>query len=355
MMFSFMKRILIFIYLLIFNFVFCQKDVKIAFLADVHFQDLYGSFSDNNYRGAFNPTTGKPTLLRTMDAQLHSTRIFNENYFALLAALEEIGKSGIKIVALPGDFTDDGQGYNLHGLKSVLENYQKKYGLRFFITTGNHDPVRPFSRTAGKYDFLGENGQAISILSDSSLIKSKNVQNVITKDIAETGYLEVLEVMKPFGFAPDVEDLYWATPFSDYSCENYSFKKANNASELQSRQYLIKNGVKIPDLSYVVEPVKGIWLVAVDGNVYVPQDEDGKNLSGADVGYNDIIIYKNHLISWLKKLSADAKANGKTMVVFTHYPAVDFNDGASVEIEKLLGKGKWQMKNAARKGVRGTV
>ncbi|MFY7815643.1 MAG: metallophosphoesterase, partial [Chryseobacterium taeanense] len=56
-----------------------QKPVQIAFLSDVHFQDLYGSFSDNDFKGITNPKTGKKTILRTMEAQLHSTRIFNEN------------------------------------------------------------------------------------------------------------------------------------------------------------------------------------------------------------------------------------------------------------------------------------
>jgi len=63
-----------------------QKPLQIAFLADVHFQDLYGSFSDHDFKGIPNPKTGTPTILRTMDSQLRSTRIFNENYFAFLRA-----------------------------------------------------------------------------------------------------------------------------------------------------------------------------------------------------------------------------------------------------------------------------
>lgn len=106
--------------------VFAQrKAIQIAFLADVHFQDLYGDFSDNAFRGVENPKTKKKTLLRTMDSQLRSTRIFNENYFAFLAALDDIAKRGIKIVALSGDYTDDGQAYNLRGLKRILDEYQK--------------------------------------------------------------------------------------------------------------------------------------------------------------------------------------------------------------------------------------
>src|SRR5688572_8691846 len=59
--------------------------VQVAFLSDVHLQDLFGKFSDSDYRGILNPKTWQYTLLRTMASQLHSTRIFNENYFAFIA------------------------------------------------------------------------------------------------------------------------------------------------------------------------------------------------------------------------------------------------------------------------------
>lgn len=102
-----------------------QKAVQIAFLSDVHYQDLYGSFSDHDFKGILNPETGKPTILRTMDSQLHSTRIFNENYFAFIKSLDDIALKGIKIVAMPGDFSDDGQAYNLRGLRTILAQYHK--------------------------------------------------------------------------------------------------------------------------------------------------------------------------------------------------------------------------------------
>src|SRR3954467_14554689 len=130
--------------------------VQVAFLSDVHLQDLFGKFSDNDYRGILNPKTGKYTLIRTMASQLHSTRIFNENYFAFTAALEDIAKRKIKYVALPGDYTDDGQPIHVRGLEEILDQYRKKYGIEFFITTGNHDPVGPFAQESGKEDFLGK-------------------------------------------------------------------------------------------------------------------------------------------------------------------------------------------------------
>jgi predicted MPP superfamily phosphohydrolase len=344
---SYTYSFLLFIFSL-FNINAQQKPVQIAFLADIHFQDLYGDFSDNAFKGVENPITKKKTLLRTMDSQLHSTRIFNENYFALLAALDDVAKKGIKIVALPGDYTDDGQAYNLRGLKRILDEYQKKYAIRFFMTTGNHDPVSPFLKEGGKDDFLGENGSPINIFSDQKLVKNKNRETIITRDIAMSGYIEILDELRTFGFTPSEKDLFWQTPFDNVAYKNYTFRNALKKSEYVERMYEVSPGFKVPDLSYVVEPIDGIWLLAIDGNTYIPKDEDGDpmdpdNFHGASVGYNNVLSGKKHLIDWVKKISQEAEKNNKVLIAFTHYPMLDFNDNASDDIKNLLGKNKWQL------------
>lgn len=338
----------VFLFFFSFNLKSQQKPLKIAFLADVHFQDLYGEFSDSNFKGIENPKTGKKTILRTMDSQLHSTRIFNENYFAFLAALDDIAKRNIKIVALPGDYTDDGQAYNLRGLKKVLEEYQKKYKMRFFITTGNHDPVGPFLKQGGKSDFMDENGVELSIVSNEKLIKNKDQRTVVTKDIAMSGYLEILNEMKNFGCAASEKDLFWQTPFSTVPYQQFNFKNALKDSKYSNRMYEVSPGFLVPDLSYVVEPIKGIWLMAIDGNTYIPKNSNGdlkdeNNFQGASIGYNTILTNKKHLFSWVEKVVNEAKKHNKTLIAFTHYPILDFNDNAIEEIKKLLGKDKWQM------------
>jgi predicted MPP superfamily phosphohydrolase len=344
---SYTYSFLLFIFSL-FNISAQQKPVQIAFLADIHFQDLYGDFSDNAFKGVENPKIKKKTLLRTMDSQLHSTRIFNENYFALLAALDDVAKKGIKIVALPGDYTDDGQAYNLRGLKRILDEYQKKYAIRFFMTTGNHDPVSPFLKQGGKDDFLGENGSPVNIFSDQKLVKNKNRETIITKDIAMSGYLEILDELRTFGFTPSEKDLFWQTPFDNVAYKNYTFRNALKKSEYVERIYEVSPGFKVPDLSYVVEPIDGIWLLAIDGNTYIPKDEGGDpmdpdNFHGASVGYNNVLSGKKHLIDWVKKISQEAEKNNKVLIAFTHYPMLDFNDNASDDIKNLLGKNKWQL------------
>ncbi|MBO6201036.1 MAG: metallophosphoesterase [Chryseobacterium sp.] len=323
-----------------------QKPVQIAFLSDVHFQDLYGQFSDTDFKGIINPKTGKPTILRTMDSQLHSTRIFNENYFAFLKALDDIAAKGIKIVAMPGDFSDDGQAYNLRGLHQILNRYHQKFGINFYLTTGNHDPVGPFRQDAGKADFLGEDGNPLGIYRKDNIGKISN--QIITKDIAESGYLEILDELKDFGFYPKKEDVYWSTPFDEVSFQDYSYNKALPSADYQKRMYEVSKGFSVPDLSYVVEPVKDVWMMAIDGNTYIPKDNignatDASNYKGASIGYNNVLTNKKHLIDWVKKTAEEAKKNHKTLIAFTHYPMIDFNDDATDEIKKLLGEKKWQL------------
>ena len=338
----------------VFTFFKAQKPVQIAFLSDVHFQDLYGSFSDNDFKGIINPKTGKPTILRTMDSQLHSTRVFNENYFAFLKALDDLVAKGIKIVAMPGDFSDDGQAYNLRGLHRILDQYHQKYGINFYLTTGNHDPVGPFRNDSGKDDFLGQNGSPLGIYSKENI--GKSTDKLITKDIAESGYLEILNELIDFGFYPKKEDLFWSTPFDHNSFKNYVYEKALQSADYSKRMYEVEKGFSVPDLSYVVEPLKDVWMIAIDGNTYIPKslNESPRNTSnykGAGIGYNNVLTHKKHLIQWVKKLADEAAKHHKTLIAFTHYPMIDFNDGATNEIKSLLGDKKWQLERVPQEEV----
>lgn len=349
-----MRKIIFAVSIFVVSVLSAQKPVQIAFLSDVHFQDLYGDFTDNDFKGIMNPKTGKATILRTMDSQLHSTRIFNENYFAFLKAMDDIAARGIKIVAMPGDFSDDGQAYNLRGLHHILEQYHTKYGIKFYLTTGNHDPVGPFRQDGGKDDFLNSDGTPIGIYSKENIGKIPN--QIITKDIAESGYLEILDELKDFGFYPHQDDLFWSTPFDDASIQNYSYEKALRTADYSKRMYEVAKGFTVPDLSYVVETVKDIWLIAIDGNTYIPKNNSGNpsdpsNYKGASIGYNNVLTNKKHLIDWVKKLADKAKQNHKTLIAFTHYPMIDFNDDATGDIKNLLGDKKWQLERVPEETV----
>ncbi|WP_428232354.1 metallophosphoesterase [Flavobacterium sp.] len=327
------------------------EGTQIAFLSDVHLQDLFGTFSDNDYKGILNTKSGKYTLMRTMASQLHSTRIFNENYFAFIAALEDIAKRKIKYVALPGDYTDDGQPIHVKGLEKILAEYRKKYNIKFFITTGNHDPVGPFAQESGKEDFLGKDGKSQPIYSKEGLYKPNlTIEQpvVVTADIAKMGYLGITDNLRDFGFYPNKKYKFWATPFSTYTAQNYTFEKASQAALLSNRVYNVGVGYEVPDVSYVVEPVEGLWLMAIDGNVYIPKKNDGdpkdsKSYAEASTGYNNVLSNKKHLIKWVEEIAAEAKKQGKTLIAFSHFPMIDFNDDASAEIKELLGPNKWQL------------
>ncbi|MCV9928582.1 metallophosphoesterase [Flavobacterium sp. LS1R49] len=336
------------------------KGLQIAFLADVHLQDLYGTLSNTDYKGLLNPKNGKYTLIRTMDAQLHSTRIFNENYYAFIAALDDIAKRNIKLVALPGDYSDDGQPIHVKGLQKILDQYTAKYGIEFFITTGNHDPVGPFAQESGKNDFLGNGGKSQPIFSQRDLYQSNNTLElpvVISPDIAKMGYLGITNYLKDFGFFPKKNYKFWATPFTTYSLENYSYDKAVEAAVLSNRNYEVAPGYTVPDVSYVVEPIEGLWLLAIDGNVYIPKEnatadpKDSKNYSEASMGYNNVLSHKKHLVTWIQKIAEEAKKKGKTLIAFSHFPMIDFNDDASAEIKQFMGADKFQLNRVPQEEV----
>ena len=60
----------------------------IAYMSDVHFHDVYAKFADGSFKG-LPSANGKYATIRTMRSQLTSTRLFNENYFAFIAALDD--------------------------------------------------------------------------------------------------------------------------------------------------------------------------------------------------------------------------------------------------------------------------
>ncbi|MDN3620782.1 metallophosphoesterase [Polaribacter undariae] len=358
----------VFLLLLIINLIGCKqkesvdsKKIQIAFMADVHLQDIYGELSDSEYKGVFNTKTNTYALARTMQSQLESTRLFNENYFAFITALDNVVERGIKYVVLPGDFSDDGQPLNIRGLKRILKEYEQKYNIQFIAATGNHDVVKPFYQDAGKKDFLGEGGKNQPIYSKEGMFESENpsyLKPIITKDIAKLGYEEILSELADFGFYPKKTDVYWETPFSTYNYEDYSFKKAKEQADILKRNYKIPPYKTVmPDVSYLLEPKENLWFLSIDANVYIPkqmaekESEESSNYNSASIGYNNVLTHKKHLLTWVKSVAERAEKLGKNLIVFSHYPMVDFNDDASDDIRELLGENKMQLHRVPKEEV----
>ncbi|HDG1691243.1 TPA: metallophosphoesterase [Kluyvera georgiana] len=355
---------------------------RVAFMPDIHFHDVYGQFQDGAFHGLKNSKSGQNAMIRTMYAQLTSTRLFNENYFALRAALDDAGKKGIKLIALPGDFSDDGQPVHIRGLVKLLEEYQQKYGMRFFATPGNHDPNRPFDLPGGEEDFLGAGGKTQRIFSAGAheckgyrgktavIATGAELPTICSEEMVSSGYEYIMKMMSPFGMNPQPNDIYWETPYSTYDEKSYSYAKAQLASDFHQRQYEIcaqGTGGKyrqpgygpcftVADSSYLVEPVPGLWLMAVDANVYLPREnadptkpESANNFAGSgDAGYNKMLTHKQQTVAWMTSVAQRARANNKTLVTFSHFPMVEFDNGAAADLEAIFGKGKFQLARAPK-------
>ena len=284
---------------------------QIAFISDAHIQNV----------------ADHPELVRSMEVQVQSTRLFNENYYALLAALEDVARRGISLVVLPGDLTDNGQYVNQSKIKEILDAYSARHGMRFFVTTGNHDPARPFGSQNEEHDFLRPDG----------------TRGTQTNHCA--GYEAQMKCYSSFGFSPQPSDIYWETPFTSYQYEGYDYAQAVAESRIDKRKYVLCDSLQAIDASYLVEPVEGLWLLAIDGGVYLPGPvKNGiQTYQGSGIGHNLVPAYKPFLLQWIREVTAEAKQRGKTLVTFSHYPLADFNDGASPLVEQAWGPTKFDL------------
>lgn len=353
--------------------------VSIAFMADVHFHDVFGDFREGRFEGLPVNRNGETqyATIRTMQAQLTSTRLFNENYFAFLAALDDAVERGIRHIALAGDFTDDGQPVHLRGFTDILEQYRQQHNLRFYIAPGNHDPNRPYTQPAGKRDYLGRSGRPQPVFSTDhpACLESTGPDRpepgepdphpvVCTDEVVEYGYEDLLGEIGVYGIQPNPAMLYFETPFSSWTTDDYRYEEAANESGYGDRQYEVchegsggpyrqhyTNCFSVMDMSYLAEPEEGIWLMGIDANVYIPRenaDPDAKanpaNFHGAgNAGYNAVVTHKKHLVDWIRDVAERADQQGKTLIAFSHYPAVDFYNRAGQQIEALWGEGRFQL------------
>ena len=343
----------------------------VAFMSDVHFQDVYGDFKSSQFSGI--PTKdGRNATIRTMYAQLTSTRLFNENYFAFYAALDDAYAKGIRYVALPGDYTDDAQPMNVDGIAAVMKQYQAK-GMRFFLAPGNHDPVEPYDdQEAGKNDFLTKDGKEQKVYAtNNAACVAKDPSVVCTDQLMEQGYDKLMTKMGEFGFMPNKADLLWETPFSKYTGGKYSYDEAVAQAATNKRQFEIcaegsggaykaagetKLGkaftkcVNMIDSTYLVEPVKGLWLLSIDANVFVPnakfdpaKPNDFKGYDGAgNAGWNKVITHKMFLMDYIKSVAARAKLEGKQLMAFSHYPTMDFYANQTEAMKAVFKSGAFQ-------------
>lgn len=262
-----------------------------------------------------------------MEVQVQSTRLFNENYYALLAALDDVARRNIRWVVLPGDLTDNGQFFNQQKIKNILHSYTQRKGMRFFVTTGNHDPALPLGLMQKNAHFLAADGSRV------------------TREDSCAGYGSQMECYADFGFFPRKDDCYWESPFTSYTYDKYSYEDACRESVLSKRTYTLCDSLTATDASYLVEPVDELWLLAIDGGVYLPKEmKDGKwSYQGSSAGYNLVLKHKPFLLPWVRKVVEEAQKRHKTLVAFSHYPLVDFNDGVSESVRQMWGDRRFDL------------
>lgn len=319
--------------------------VQVAFVADVHFHDL---FAEADVADLPYLSDGTPVLMRAMEAQIRSTRLFNENYFAFLATLDDIVSRNISYVVLNGDFSDDGQPIHLSGFIDILNHYEQTHGMRFFLSFGNHDPYLPYTQPAGKRDFLMHGGRVHGIFSTEH--PSCTDETAYCLDgLEEYGYQDIFGMLSGFGFTPRQQDVFFETPFS--------YDDGFDARNIDHRRYEICTpdstwcGSSF-DTSYLVEPTPGIWLLSIDANVHVPvtnrMDDNiltPRNYASAgNAGFDAVRRHKPFLYPWITGVQQRAKSQQKQLFVFSHYPAGDFYHNSGDILAELFGESGIQLR-----------
>jgi 3',5'-cyclic AMP phosphodiesterase CpdA len=298
----------------------------IAVIADAHFHDTAADFGFPGIE-----IDSQRMTMRSWSDTRQSTRVFNESADTLHAALDEVQRRSIRHVVLLGDYTDDGQRTTTETLKCILQRHSDTYGTAFYALPGNHDIFGPRGRHHTK-EFLTENGRGLSVSSDARLAGERVVFN---RGMYCEGYPKGLSPMAAFGYFRRPDYLHWETPFGD-----------SDASE--DRLYDVHspdgtNIYRLIDASYLVEPEPGLWLLMIDANIFEPLDgifETGEEAAFTDStsgGWNALLRSKPFIIDWIADVSRRAKALGKTLLAFSHYPALDPFDGATGAESTLFG------------------
>jgi len=307
-----------------------QNIPNVAVIADAHLHDIY-----SDYDGASIGINQRNLTLRTWKDTRRSSRVFNESRPALIEALESIRKSGITIVVLLGDYSDDGQKESINKVVDVLRHYHKTHGLSFYSIAGNHDYYGPHGKHQSTR-FARSPEHSVLVTSDPDIAATEPDTAILTRKMYCQGALDSLQPMTNFGLYRRESDHHWETPFGQ-------------EDSLEKRQYLAtsedgKNRYWLTDSSYLVEPTPGLWLLMLDTNVFEPRNGQWKVhqknafFNSSDAGWNSVLSNKSHLIDWIKDVAVRAKASGKCLLAFSHYPSIDpFRDTHNIH-EKLFGQ-----------------
>jgi len=296
----------------------------IAVVADAHFHDLFG---DYDFAGVDDPR-GQMSV-RPLADTARSTRVFNESCFALRHTLDDIAERNIHHVVLLGDYSDDGQKATVGAVARLLQDYAERHGMQFYATVGNHDIFAEAGRHRSKR-FLNQRGGHTLVTSNPERQDPQADAVIVTDKMFCPGYPDGLLALKDFGFFRRPHYRHWETPFG--SDDDPAARLYDVGS--QDRQTVRR----LMDCSYLVEPFDGVWLLMIDANVFVPDDsaEDGFTDS-TSAGWNGMLTSKRFVLDWIADVARRAEAQGKHLLAFSHYPALDPLDGTVSDERDVLG------------------
>lgn len=304
---------------------------RFAVLADPHYFDLFPDYAMDGVevggrRGA---------AVHTLADSAISTRLFNEGYFALPAALDQCAAHGLRTIVIAGDLSDDGQQSAMAGAVALLRQYEARHGMRFFLTPGNHDAHGMSGRDITRR-LLNADGSFTTVSSADAASQAGLTGPYLQTAGQRCGtYPALLEQWHDFGLMRRPEDCHWESPFgSDDAPASRYFTLYSPDGKSEHRQL---------DLSYLVEPEEGLWLLSIDANIYAPrngyqhndQPEAFEDSTGA--GWPALVRHKPFLLDWMADVARRADALGKTLICFSHYPMVDPLDGTSAFESALMG------------------
>lgn len=288
--------------------------MKVAVVADVHLHDLFGGY------GMLKERSGA-VALRTFADTMASTRVFNESHAAFLAVLDDIVRRGIRDVVLLGDYSDDGQPGAVDALKAILTSYEDRYRLRFFAAFGNHDCFGPAGRHQCKLLTRSDGLGARIVTSDETAvapaIARSQMQGMSTAD--------AMHAMSSYGIARPADVLQWETPFGARDGLGQRYPEGGNPAGL--------------DASYLVEPQPGLWLLILDANVFDAVDGGWQVRSNA--AWDHVLAHRPYLLPWIGDIARRAVRLDKTLLAFSHYPALPLTLAAKGGTVHAVGTREW--------------
>ncbi len=115
-------------------------------------------------------------------------------------------------------------------------------------------------------------GQTINVHATSSEECQSGADNVACDDgMLSMSQTQMVDTFSDFGYMPQDDDLLWASPYSTYDFDDYSYDNAEDESDIAKRTYESCNDdglcADVHDLSYVVEQFPGYLFLCIDCDV----------------------------------------------------------------------------------------